>query len=158
MVSNESVLWYIYEGGGGGGVGEVHTHDASGPRPDGNVRVPDLEQVREYKLLSVLEACYKKIDCLWSVRLTNIYVECLLYGQDRCLISVTVSNQFALPLLSYLMWTQHWPLAELRNIDREDRNIIVESGGKHPCGSTSILYLPIEKGGRDCVSYSRNTR
>ena len=49
---------------------------------------------------------------------------------------------------SYLMWTQHWPLTELRKIDREARKIIVENGGKHPCGSTSILYLPREKRGR----------
>ena len=46
------------------------------------------------------------------------------------------------------MWTQHWPLTELRKIDREARKIIVENGGKHTCGSTSILYLPGEKGGR----------
>ena len=37
---------------------------------------------------------------------------------------------------------------ELRKIDREARKIIVENGGKHPCGSTSILYLLREKGGR----------
>ena len=59
------------------------------------------------------------------------------------------ARQFALPLLSYLIWTQHWPLTELRKIDREARKIIGhENGGKHPCGSTSILYLPREKGGR----------
>ena len=46
------------------------------------------------------------------------------------------------------MWTQHWPLAELRKIDREARKIIIENGGRHPCGSTSILYLPREEGGR----------
>ena len=39
-------------------------------------------------------------------------------------------------------------MTELRKIDWEARNIIVESGGKHPCGSTSTLYLPREKGGR----------
>ena len=61
---------------------------------------------------------------------------------------VTATNQFALPLLSYLMWTLHWPLTEFRKIQREARKIEVESEGKHPCGSTPILYLTREKGGR----------
>ena len=43
---------YEVRGGGGGG----HTHDASGPRPDGSARVPDLEQCKQYKFLGVLEA------------------------------------------------------------------------------------------------------
>ena len=55
---------------------------------------------------------------------------------------VIASNQFALPVLSYLMRTQRWPLTELRRIDREVRKIIVENGGKHPLGSTALLYLP----------------
>ena len=37
---------------------------------------------------------------------------------------------------------------DLKTIDREARKIIVENGGKHPGGSTSLLYLPREKGGR----------
>ena len=58
---------------------------------------------------------------------------------------VVASNQFALPIMGYLMWTQNWPIAELRQIDREVRKILVESGGKHPLGSTVLLYLPREK-------------
>ena len=58
------------------------------------------------------------------------------------------SNQFALPVLGYLMWTQHWPVTDLKIVDREARKIIVENGGKHPGGSTALLYLPREKGGR----------
>ena len=46
---------HIRGGGGGGGL-RVHTHGASGPRPDGSARVSDLEQVRQYKFLDVLEA------------------------------------------------------------------------------------------------------
>ena len=55
---------------------------------------------------------------------------------------IIASNQFALPVLSYLMRTQRWPLTELGRIDREVRKIIVENGGKHPLGSTALLYLP----------------
>ena len=39
------------------------------------------------------------------------------------------SNQYALPVLTYLMWTQTWPLAELQQIDRDTRKIISGSGG-----------------------------
>ena len=61
---------------------------------------------------------------------------------------VVASNQFALPLLGYLMWTQRWPVTHLKTIDREAHKIIVENGGKHPGGSASLLYLPREKDGR----------
>ena len=63
--------------------------------------------------------------------------------------------EFAMPVLSYLMWTQHWPLTELRQIDRDTRKIIVESGGKHPLGSTALVYLPKEKGGRGLCSVTK---
>ena len=58
------------------------------------------------------------------------------------------TNQYALPVLRYLMWTQHWPLSELRDADRAAGKIIVENGGKHPASLTSLLYLPREKAGR----------
>ena len=54
---------------------------------------------------------------------------------------VRASNQFALPVVSYFIWTQTWPLAEQRRIDREARKIIVDNGGKHPVVST-VLALP----------------
>ena len=61
---------------------------------------------------------------------------------------VTASNQFALPVLGYLMWAQQWPVTELKKLGREVRKIVVENGGKHPSGSTAILYMSREKGGR----------
>ena len=61
---------------------------------------------------------------------------------------VTATNQCALPVLSYLMWTQTWPLAQLQQVDREARKIIVEFGGNHPQGSTAILHMSRKSGGR----------
>ena len=58
------------------------------------------------------------------------------------------TNQFALPVLTYLMWTQHWPLTELREIDRETRKVVSENGGRHPLSSTALFYLPRVAGGR----------
>jgi len=50
------------------------------------------------------------------------------------------------------MSSQQWPVAELQQIDRETRKIIVENGGKHLLGSKSLLYLPREDGGRGLKS------
>ena len=54
---------------------------------------------------------------------------------------VTASSQFALPVLSYLTWIRQWPVTKLKNLEREARKIVVENGGKHPSGSTAIVYM-----------------
>ena len=61
---------------------------------------------------------------------------------------VIASSQFALPVLGYLMWTQQWPMMDIQEIDRKARKIVIENGGRHPCGSNAIFYLPRDKGGR----------
>ena len=55
------------------------------------------------------------------------------------------------------MWTQTWPLAELRQIDRETRKIIAENGGLHPTSSNAVLYLPRSIGGRGLRSVELST-
>ena len=65
---------------------------------------------------------------------------------------VTASNQ-----LGYLMWTQQWPVTELKKLDREARKI-VENGGKRPSGSTAILYMPREKEGGVCAGSRRSAK
>ena len=59
---------------------------------------------------------------------------------------VKASNQFAMPVLTYLTWTQHWPIMEPQVIDRKARKINCENGGKHPFSSTVAMYLAREKG------------
>ena len=49
------------------------------------------------------------------------------------------TNQFALLVLKYPMWTQQWPLRKLQSIDRETRKLISENGGRHPLSSTALL-------------------
>ena len=39
-------------------------------------------------------------------------------------------------------------MSELQRIDREVRKVIVENAGKHPAGSSTLLYLPRAVGGR----------
>ena len=50
------------------------------------------------------------------------------------------------------MWSQYWPLTELRRIDTRARKIISENGENLPLGSTSLLYLPRVIGGRGLKS------
>ena len=66
-----------------------------------------------------------------------------------------MSNQFAFPILNYLMWKSAysiWPIAELQRLDRETRNVIVENGAKRPLVSTSLMYLPRKSEGRGLKS------
>lgn len=72
---------------------------------------------------------------------------------------VMTFNQFALPVLSYLMWTQTWPfLAELQRLDGEEiRKVIMENGEKHPLGSTALLYLPRKNGEEVLNRWKKNT-
>ena len=108
----------------------VHTHDVSGLRLDDSARVPELEEGKHYKFLGVLESVIQEerlsLECAAKeyLRRMSVIWTSPLSDHNR----VTVSTQFALPLLSYLMWTQHWPLTELRKIDREALKIIVENG------------------------------
>ena len=54
--------------------------------------------------------------------------------------------------MTYFMWPQAWPITELQSIDRETRKIMVVNGVKHPLGSTELLYLPRNIGGRGTKS------
>ena len=61
---------------------------------------------------------------------------------------VTALNQLALPVLGEKMWTQQWPMTELKKLHREGRNIVVENGGKHHSRSTAILLIHVKREGR----------
>ena len=54
--------------------------------------------------------------------------------------------------MSYLMWSQYWCLTDLRDIDRQVRKIVCESGGKHPLGLKATVCLPRALGGRGMTS------
>ena len=126
-------------------------HDAAGVRLGHEGVMESLDESSSYKFLEVREsvmqdeklalACAAKA---YLQRLSLIWSSPLRSDSNR----VTASNQFALPVLSCLMWTQHWPITELRVIDIEARKIICENGRKHLLSSTAMLYLPRDKIGR----------
>ena len=141
----KSVQSSMYKGG-------MHTHlyDTSGLRVDENICVPNLEEGNQYKFLGVSETVRQEermsLECAAKEFLGRMSIIWSSPLSDRNW--VTASNQFALPVLAYLMWTQHWPVTELKKLDREARKIIVENGRKYLSGSTAILYIPREMGGR----------
>ena len=122
----------------------THTHDALGLRADDSICISDLKEGNQYKFLGVLESVRQEermsLECAAKefLRRMSIIWSSPLSDHNR----VTASNQFALPVLDYLMCTQQWPVTELKKLDREARKIVVEIGGKHPSGSTAILYMP----------------
>ena len=102
--------------------------------------IKSLEQHNTYKFLGVfentkqegkevLEAAAKtflqRLSIIWSSILSDH-------------AKVAASNQYALPALTYLIWTQSWPIANILQLDQEGRKIIVENEGNHPKGSTAI--------------------
>ena len=137
----ESVRTLMYRGEG------VHSHS-------------HVSEGDQYKFLGVLESVRQEerlsLDCAageFLIRM-SVILSSPVFDHNR----ETASNQFALPVLGYLMWTQQWPVPNLERLHREARKIFVENRGKQPCGSTAILYMPREKRGNGCDRLRRSTR
>ena len=99
----------------------------------------NLKQEDKLVLNCAAEVYLKRVSVIWSSPLSD---------HNR----ITATNQFALPVLAYLMRSQKWPIADLQQLDRETRKIMVENGGKHLLGSKALLYLPRKVGGRGLKS------
>ena len=128
----------------------VHVSGNSGMILDELARIPSLQDGKQYKFLGVLESVMQEdklvLECTAKEYLQRMSVIWTSPLSDHN--HVTASNQFALPVLGYLMWTQQWPVMDIQEIDRKARKNVIENGGKHPCGSNAIFYLPRDKGGR----------
>ena len=127
--------------------GEVK-QEIPGIKVSDTVVVQPMEKDSQYNFLGILEnvrqeekrtlECARKtylqrLSVIWSIPLSDAHRE-------------VASDQCALAILKYPMWTQHWPLTELRRIDREARKIIVTKGRKHPGSLTALLYVSRKKG------------
>ena len=114
----------------------------------GDMKVADLKPIKcldqhnTYKFLGVLENTkHKDKQVLEAAAKTYLQRLSIIWSSplsDHA--KVMASNQYALPVLTYLTWTQTWPIANIQQLDREGRKIIVENGGNHPNGSTAIPY------------------
>ena len=99
--------------------------------------IKSLDQHNSYKFLGVFENT-KQEDKQVLEAAAKTYLERL-----SIIWSSPLSDHasYALPELTYLMWTQTWPIANIQQLDREGRTIIVENGGNYPKVSTAILYM-----------------
>ena len=115
------------------------------------VPIKSLGEKSTYKFLGVLENS-KQEDKLVLENASREYLCRLVIIWSSRLSDhskVVATNQYALPVLLYLMWMQTWPLAQPQQVDREARKIMVDGGGNHPQGSTAILYMSRRCGGED---------
>ena len=119
----------------------VHVSDNSGMILDGTARIPGLEDGKQYKFLGVLQSVMQEdklvLECAAKeyLRRMSVIWTSALSDYNR----VTASNQFPLPMLGYLVWTQQWPIMDIQEIDKKARKIFIENGGRHPCGSNAIF-------------------
>ena len=116
--------------------------------------IESLKEGENYKFLGVLENS-KQEDTLVLWGASKLFLQRLSVVWSSPLSDyhkVVASNQYALAVLMYPMWTQSWPIAELQQLDRESRKILKENGGYHPMGTTDLLYLPRKFGGRGLKS------
>ena len=65
---------------------------------------------------------------------------------------VQATAPFALPALTYHMPIIHWPVNDLKELDRMLRKILNDTKAKHPASSNELLYFPRAKGGRGLKS------
>ena len=91
-------------------------NDYSGMILDEAARIPSLEDGKQYKFLGVLESVMQEdklvLECAakeYLRRMSGIWTSPLSEHNG-----VSASNQFASPVLGYLMWTQQWPIMDIQ--------------------------------------------
>ena len=98
-----------------------------------------LEEGCSYTFLGVLKNV-KQEDRIVLQNEAKVYLQRLSIIRSISLTDyhrVAASKQYALPLLTYFMWTQTWPLADLQQLDRKARKVILENDGNPPPGIDS---------------------
>ena len=104
---------------------------------DESAAIARLKDGEQYKFLGVQENLKQEdklvLNCAAEVHLKRVSVIWSSPFSDHN--RITATNQFARPVLAYLMRAQKWPIVDLQQLDRDTRKITVENGGKHPLGS-----------------------
>ena len=104
---------------------------------DESAAIARLKDGEQYKFLGVQENLKQEdklvLNCAAEVYLKRVSVIWSSPFSDHN--RITATNQFARPVLAYLMRAQKWPIADLQQLDRDTRKITVENGGKYPLGS-----------------------
>lgn len=85
-------------------------HDAAGLKLDQTSVVQSIKEGSSFKFLGVCETVKQQDEKLALVSAAKVYLQRLSVIWSSPLSDVNrviATNQFALPMLSYLMWTQH---------------------------------------------------
>ena len=126
----------------------------------GDMKIADLNLIKNldkhntYKFLGVFENTKQEDkQVLETAAKTYLQRPSIIWSSPLSdHVKVVASNQNALLVLTYLVWTQTWPISNIQKLDRQGRKIIVENGGNLPKGSTAILYMSRKLGGRGLKS------
>ena len=106
--------------------------------------IKSVDHNNTYKFLGVFENTKQEdkqvLEAAAKIYLQRLSVNWSSPFSDHA-AKVVASNHYALPVLTYLMWTQTWPIANIQQLGRKGRKIIVENGGNQSKGSTMILYM-----------------
>ena len=138
----------------------IHVKRGQVEQGSGDMKIADLKPIKSldrhntYNLLGVSENT-KQEDKQVLEAAAKTYLQWLSIIWSSPLsdhAKVVASNEYALRVLTYLMWTQTWRIANIQQLDREGTKIIVENGGNHPKGLTAILYMSRELVGRGLKS------
>ena len=82
--------------------------------------VPEAEKHDTTNLFEIITKKFKqRMNVIWSSPLYDVN-------------KVIASNQFAIALVGYYMWSEKFNLNNLRQIDRDIRAILNKNGAKHP--------------------------
>ena len=93
-------------------------NDAAGLKLDETSVVQSIKEGSSYKCLKVCETV-KQDEKFALVSAANVYLQRMSVIWSSPLSDynrVVATNQFALPLLNYFIWIQHWPITELRAV------------------------------------------
>ena len=104
-------------------------NDAAGLKLNQTLVVQSIKEGSSYMFLGVCETV-KENEKFALVSAAKVYLQRLSVIWSSPLPDfnrVIATNQFTLPVLNYLMWTQHWPITKLRAVDRETIKIIHEN-------------------------------
>ena len=104
-------------------------NDAAGLKLDQTLVVQSIKEGSSYTFLGVCETV-KQNEKFALVSAAKVYLQRLSVIWSSPLSDfnrVIATNQFTLPVLNYLMWTQHWLITKLRAVDRETIRIIHEN-------------------------------
>ena len=109
-----------------------------------------LEKGDKHRFLGKAENC-NQLDSLVYEETKKEYLRILSVIWTSPLMiprKIQATNVFANTMMEYYMTTSNWRIADLRELDRQSREIFTANGARQIAESTALMYIPIEDGGK----------